>query len=194
VPAADELQAVRLPELVSTMRDAMTTLRYRWLDVRIGGPAATMRGQWRVLAIAVVLIFGCFFAIGRVSSSGGAAQLNATATEAPSSRPAIPNGLSGGPPTGGSVPSAIAPKPAPVAHRSSTARQSAPTPVVVSSLPAQSAGTQASPSAAETTPAATPAPVQTPAPATKQAPQTTSGGGSSGGSAGSGNGSFDSSE
>ncbi|HEX4483517.1 MAG TPA: hypothetical protein VH081_06985 [Solirubrobacteraceae bacterium] len=182
---------------MSTVRHAMTTLRYRWLDVRIGGPAATMRGQWRVLVVAIALIFACFFAIGRLTSSGAADAVSATATEAPSSRPAIPSGLSGGPPTAGAVPAAIVPKPRPTPRASTTAAQ-APTPVVVSSLPVQ-VSTQATPVVAPTTRASSPAPAE----ATKQAAPTSSGGssggaGRSGGSAPSsapsGNGSFDSSE
>jgi hypothetical protein len=154
-----------------------------------------MRGQWRVLVVAVLAIFACFFAIGRLSSPGRAVPAGATATEAPSSHPAIPSGLSGGPTAAGSVPAAIVPRPHPKPRVTASPSQAAPTPVVVDSFPAQ-ASTPAAPSVSQhVTPTSSPAPAS--AEATKPA---TSGGasGQSGGSASpsasSGNGSFDSSE
>jgi hypothetical protein len=198
VLAAGELETGGLPQRMTTVRHAMTTLRYRWFDVRIGGPAATMRGQWRVLVVAVVAIFACFFAIGRLSSPSRAVQASATATEAPSSHPAIPSGLSGGPTATGSVPAAIVPRPRPKPRVTARPGQAAPTPVVVTSFPAQ-ASTPAAPSVSQqVAPTSAPTPAQ--AEATKPAAPTSSGGASehSGGSASSsapsGNGSFDSSE
>jgi hypothetical protein len=101
---------------MSTVRAAVSSFRYHWLGVRIGGADATLRGQWPLLAVSLVVVFACFFAIGRLVHSGpGAAQVaGQTVQVRPSAQAAIPSGLSGGSPIAGSVPAAIAPKPQPV--------------------------------------------------------------------------------
>jgi trimeric autotransporter adhesin len=162
---------------MTAVRHAMSTLRYRWLDVRIGGPAATMRGQWRVVIGATLLVFGCFFAIGRLSSTSGSAQISATATEAPSSRPAVPAGLSGGPPTAGAVPTAIIARPTPAPSATKAAADASPTTTVVPSAVQPTTLTQSTPRAA---PVSSPTPANKPAPAsaTEQTSPKTGGTGS----------------
>ncbi|MHB8234407.1 MAG: hypothetical protein ACYDHT_07110 [Solirubrobacteraceae bacterium] len=94
------------------VRDALFNLRYRWFGVRIGGPGASMRGQWLALAVAVVVVFGCFYAVGRFLHTGGGSP-GAPSALAGAGPSAIPAGLSGGSPVAGAVPVAIAVKPRP---------------------------------------------------------------------------------
>jgi hypothetical protein len=98
---------------MSEMRQAIDEFRYRWLNVRIGGPDATLRGQWVVLSVSLLVVFACFFAVGRLRSGGGSTSPSAapSALVAPSGQPAVPTGLSGGSPIAGAVPVAIAVKP-----------------------------------------------------------------------------------
>ena len=55
---------------MSTVRNTLNVVRYDWLGVRIGGPGASMRGLWPVLIVALLVVFGCFFAIGRLFAGG----------------------------------------------------------------------------------------------------------------------------
>jgi hypothetical protein len=95
------------------VREALFNLRYQRLGVRIGGPEASMRGQWLALAAAIVVVFACFFAIGRFLHSGGGSGPAAPSALAGAGPSAIPAGLSGGSPVAGAVPVAIAVKPRP---------------------------------------------------------------------------------
>lgn len=92
------------------VREALYDLRYRWLDVRIGGAGATMSGQWLVLAAALVVVFACFFAIGRLFHTGTASPAAAPSAQVDAGGRAIPRALSGGSPAAGAVPVSIAVK------------------------------------------------------------------------------------
>jgi hypothetical protein len=108
---------------MSALRQAIDNVRYERLggrvserirrlgdrfDVRIGGPEATIEGHWAALIVSMIVVFACFFAIGRAMHTGGSAP-----GEAPSTRPAapgraeIPAALAGAPPTEGTIPTAI---------------------------------------------------------------------------------------
>jgi hypothetical protein len=63
------------------VREAFYSLRYRWPGERAGGPGAAMRGQWAVLTLSMLVVFGAFFAVGRLMHTGGSA---ATVAAAPS--------------------------------------------------------------------------------------------------------------
>jgi hypothetical protein len=148
----------------------MSSLRYRLagsrldrLAVQIGGPGASLRGQWPVLLVSLAAVFACFYALGSIVDRGSSARVVAPgALPAASVDAAIPHALSGGSPTAGAVPGAIAPAPAPSparagkpGQRAATLPQStlttvtetpAPTPVPQSSAAApQSARTEATP-------------------------------------------------
>jgi hypothetical protein len=97
---------------VSAVRRAVVNMRYESLGVRIGGPGASMKGQWPMVLLAAVVVFACFFAIGRLGSAGTSHSESSAALRAFSGRAAIPGGLRGDSPIAGSVPSAIAPQPA----------------------------------------------------------------------------------
>ena len=56
---------------MSTVRNTLNVVRYDWLGVRIGGPGASMRGLWPMLIVTLLVVFGCFFAIGRLLAGGG---------------------------------------------------------------------------------------------------------------------------
>jgi len=90
---------------MSTVRNTFNVVRYDWLGVRIGGPGASMRGLWPVLIVALLVVFGCFFAIGRLFAGGGSPLEGSSA--APVAHAAIPSGLQGGSPIAGKVPSSI---------------------------------------------------------------------------------------
>jgi hypothetical protein len=81
--------------------------------VRIGGPGASLRGQWPVLVVSMAAVFACFYAIGRVvDTDSSSTPVAAPSTlQAASVDAAIPHALSGGSPTAGAVPGAIAPAP-----------------------------------------------------------------------------------
>lgn len=97
---------------MSHLRHAAAELRYRRPGLRIGGPHATMRGHWLVASVSTLLVFGCFFAIGRLyNGGGGAAPAAAPSAQVTPGSGAVPTGLSGGSPTAGAVPVAIAIKP-----------------------------------------------------------------------------------
>lgn len=128
--AADELEPQPVPEPVNAVRRAVVNVRhvrrvrrvrYDWLGVRIGGPGASMKGQWPTVLLAAVVVFACFFVIGRLGSASTTHGEQSSAVRAFSRRAAIPGGLRGDSPIAGSVPSAIAPRPA----RSAVARAAA---------------------------------------------------------------------
>lgn len=101
-----------MSEPVSTVRRTLRNARHERLAVRIGGPDASMQGQWPTLLVAAVVVFACFFAIGRLGAGGASHGEPSSALRAFSGRAAIPGGLRGDSPISGSVPSAIAPRPA----------------------------------------------------------------------------------
>lgn len=111
MPAADELQAERVSELVSAVRQTIDAFRYRRIGPTIGGPEATLRGQWVALSLSLLVVFACFFAIGRLTRSGAPSVGASAALEGSSPRAAIPDELSGESPAGGSVPVAVVAKP-----------------------------------------------------------------------------------
>jgi hypothetical protein len=111
VPAADEPRADRLPAFVNEVRETLYNLRYRWLDVRVGGPDASMNGQWVVLSVAMVAVFACFFAIGRLGHGGGVSPAPAPSAQLSPAQSAVPIQLSGESPIAGAVPVAIAVRP-----------------------------------------------------------------------------------
>jgi hypothetical protein len=163
------------------VRDAMYNLRYQWLSVRIGGPGATLRGQGAVLSVSLLLVFGCFFAVGRLRHSGGAVPASApSALEAPDGQGAVPAGLSGGSPIAGAVPVAIAvkphPRPAPQPAVSEAALRAASPVQPAPGISATTGELSSSESQAATVPAAesvsAPAPVKpvAPTPSSARAP------------------------
>jgi hypothetical protein len=94
---------------MSTPRNSLDAVRYDWLGVRIGGPGASMSGSWPVLIVAILVVFGCFFAVGRLSGGSGSPKQGSSA--APVARAAVPGKLRGGTPIPAEVPSAIAEPP-----------------------------------------------------------------------------------
>lgn len=119
--APDEPEPEHLPQPMSTPRNSLDVVRYDWLGVRIGGPGASMRGLWPVLIVATLVVFGCFFAVGRLSAGGGSPKQGSSA--APVARAAVPGELRGGTPIPARVPSAIAepPRRSPAPARSAEA-------------------------------------------------------------------------
>jgi len=191
---------------MSSMRQAIDELRYRWVGVRIGGPDATMRGQWAVLSVSLVVVFACFFAIGRLRAGGSAASPAAapSALARPSGQPAIPTGLSGGSPIAGAVPVAIAvqPRRPAVAPQAKTELQTA-TPSQSLNGEASRSESTVSESQSSSAPAPEPEAASRPLPTKASAPSPTGGGSGSSGqrpatrssqSSGGGGASFDSSE
>jgi hypothetical protein len=186
---------------MSTPRDSLDVVRYDWLGVRIGGPGASMRGSWPVLIVAVLVVFGCFFAVGRLSAGGGSPKQGSSA--APVARAAVPGKLRGGTPIPAAVPSAIAQPPRRTASptkRTEAVRATAPFAVA--------GGTTTTTTSAGPPPEAAVAPKAVPTQASPQSSGggtrssgSSSGGGSAGAGAGAGRGggaagggSFDSSE
>jgi hypothetical protein len=108
---------------MSALRQAIDSVRYERLggrlgerirrlgdrfDVRIGGPEATIEGHWAALIVSMIVVFACFFAIGRAMHTGGSAPGEAPSTrQAAPGRVAIPAALAGAPPTEGTIPTAI---------------------------------------------------------------------------------------
>jgi hypothetical protein len=94
---------------MSALRQAIDNMRYERFGLRIGGPDATIEGYWVALIVSMIVVFACFFAIGRAMHPGGPSPGEAPSTrQAASGRPAIPAALEGGPPTEGAIPIAIA--------------------------------------------------------------------------------------
>lgn len=184
---------------MSTPRNSLDVVRYDWLGVRIGGPGASMRGSWPVLIVAIFVVFGCFFAVGRLATGSGSPKQGSSA--APVARAAVPGKLRGGTPIPAEVPSAIAEPPrrsAAPASRTEAVRPTAPFAVA--------GGTTTTTTSAGSPPEAAVAQEAVPTQASTQSSGggssssgSSSGGGSAGPGAGSGRaaagrGSFDSSE
>jgi hypothetical protein len=182
---------------VNTVRRAVETARYDWFSVRVGGPGASMRGQWPTVLIAAVLVFGCFFAIGRVGRASAPHGEASSALRAFSRQAAIPGALNGKSPIAGSVPSEIAGRPSlAVPVQAAPANGESRTLTSVQPFADNASHTLAPSVQTQTTPAVESAPVKTSAPSAAR-------GGSSGKPTGSGGaahqpsshgGSFDSSE
>jgi hypothetical protein len=96
---------------MNTVRRAVVNVRYEWLGVRIGGPGASVKGQWPALLAAALVVFACFFAIGRLSLPSAPRGETSSALRAFSKDAAIPGGLHGESPIAGTVPDAIAAQP-----------------------------------------------------------------------------------
>ncbi|HEY2719603.1 MAG TPA: hypothetical protein VGI52_08235 [Solirubrobacteraceae bacterium] len=174
---------------MNTVRDALNVVRYDWFGLRIGGRGASMRGLWPVLTVVSVLIFGGFFALGRMTTGGAPAP--ETSSSQRIAHAAIPGGLHGGSPVAGSVPNAITTPPVRRVRTPAVAE----TPAIQSGAGANS-GTSAPSvvSQPESAPAPTPVPAQASAPPTQSSGSGSAGQRSSGsGAGGSGGGSFDSS-
>jgi hypothetical protein len=186
---------------MSAVRRAFLDARYERLAVRIGGPDASMKGQWPTLLLAALVVFACFFAIGRIGAGGASHGEPSSALRAFSGRAAIPGGLRGDSPIAGSVPSAIAPRPARSAastgHSPSSEASAAAQP---QSLAENASGTSTPSPSTQVAPAVQPAPVKasapvaaSPQPSSSAGRPSSSGGGGAHPSSPSG-GSFDSSE
>jgi hypothetical protein len=206
-PDEPEPEPEPLSQPMSPPRNSLDVVRYDWLGVRIGGPGASMRGLWPVLIVATLVVFGCFFAVGRLSAGGGSPEQGSSAASV--ARAAVPGELRGGTPIPAKVPSAIAEQPrrSPAPARSAEAvRATAPftagggTTTITTSAGSQ---TEASPAQeAVPTQASTQAPGgSAPSSGSSSSPGSSSGGGSAGtgsragsGGAAAGGGSFDSSE
>ncbi len=170
---------------MNTMRDAINVVRYDWFGLRIGGRGASMRGLWPVLIVASVLIFGCFFVVGRMTAGGAPAAETSSSQRV--AHAAIPGGLHGGSPVAGGVPSAIVTPPVRRAPTQALAAETS-----ASEPPAATTSSANAPSVPQpkSSPVPTPVPAQASPPPTKSsgsASKPSSSGGSGGG------GSFDSS-
>ncbi len=185
---------------MSTLRNALGTLRNQRFHVRIGGPDATVRGQWLLLLGAMAVVFVCFFAIGRVQTGGSEAPgQTPAALQGSSARSAIPAGLSGESPISGKVPIAIveASRPALPAVSSRPARRaslSAPAPTRAFAPEPSHEEAPARSESASGTPAGEPESAPAPTTAKAGGGSSGSGGGATHRSKGAGGGSFDSSE
>jgi hypothetical protein len=95
---------------MNAMRNLRDSVRYERLGLqrlgaRIGGPGATIEGHWRTVIVSMILVFACFFAIGRASRVRDASHAAIPSTlQAASVRAGIPVGLAGGPLLGGAIP------------------------------------------------------------------------------------------
>jgi hypothetical protein len=172
-------------------------MRDRWPGERVaGGPGAAMRGQWAILSLSMLVVFGGSFAVGRLmhththtAAAAAAAAAAPAAPAAPSTQGApgpnvIPVGLSGGSPIAGAVPAAIVvrPRPRPTIRRASGERRRSATPA--GPFGSQTAGGEAP--APESQSATAPAPEATPAPSKVSAPPEHGSGPGQTGSAGGG--------
>ncbi len=165
-------QAEPVPELVSTLRRSLVTLRHRRLGPAIGGPEAAWSGHWTAIVLSSVLVFACFFTVGRVTRGGGSASGEATSGTpstlgAAAQGAAVPAELSGGSPVSASTPVAIAAKPRPRRARVSP-RPRVITPLLSASPPASSGSVRDARPATSTPVIA--APVRSGAPSTPTAP------------------------
>jgi hypothetical protein len=176
---------------VSPVRNTLNAVRYDWRGLRIGGGEASMSGLWPALIVLLLVVFACFFTIGRLFV-GDRSQSEASSA-APVVAAAIPSTLQGSSPIAGPVPSSVTrppprPKPVPVRHAQ------APRVASPSTLGAESS----SGTSLESAPAVEAAPTEASAPPSSSGGSGSSGGGSARGGAsggsGSGGGSFDTSE
>jgi hypothetical protein len=189
---------------MSALRQAIDHMRYERFRVRIGGPDATIEGYWVALIVSMIVVFACFFAIGRTIHTGGSSAGQAHSTrQAASGMAMIPTALAGSPPTEGAMPTAIAtaaarrlraqPKPRAISTGGALSA-SAPARSFTAESPRGTTTTESESSASTPAPASAPTPSPStvesgspsPAPAKSRAPSPA--GSSSGG------GSFDSSE
>jgi uncharacterized membrane protein YgcG len=201
---------------VSAVRQTIDAFRDRQIGPTIGGPGATLRGQWVAVALSLLAVFACFFALGRLTKSGAPSVGGASATPEGSSRAAIPDELSGSSPVAGSVPVAVVVKPR--SREPTRARAARPLPIEATgasdaaATPPRAAATPQRVPAVGSEPASTTTPTTPSAPSSgssgigsSPAPGTGGGSGSPGGSSGgagssgssaasSGSGSFDTSE
>jgi hypothetical protein len=173
---------------MNNVRHVMNNVRYERRGTQIRGASARARGHWPELAASVVLVFVCFFVIGRTIHSGGASQAETPATlQAASVTASVPEALSDASPAGGPIPIALARPASRRAHPQANAQPISVGTDLAASVPIRQSLTATAPQA--TPPAPQPqspsAPVATPAP-TPSRPSVHRG--SSGG------GSFDSSE
>lgn len=200
MPAPGEHPFEPLPEPVSTPDDSLDAVRYDWLGVRVGGPGATMQGSWPVLVAAMLVVFGCFFAIGLLSAGNGPSKQGSWA--APVTRAAVPGKLGGETPIPAGVPSAIAEpqrRSAAPARTTSAVRQAAP--FAGAGATTTTATSASSPVEAPVAQEAVPTERSTQSAGESHSAGSSSGGGSAGAAAGprpgraaAGGGSFDSSE
>jgi hypothetical protein len=192
----------RPSDLPGKLRFALTILRDRLPPLAPERPTAAASRRWLGGALVLGVAFGCFFALGRLTTSKSQPSASVGAQlEASSARARIPAELGGGSAAAGAVPVAILAKPRPQASRPPARPQpvQAPPSVAAAVTPAATVTPQAAaqPEPAQPTPAPTPEPAR-PAPAAAPAP-TATGKGTSGaaslphGSTG-GGGSFDTSE
>ncbi|HWG08889.1 MAG TPA: hypothetical protein VN672_07755 [Solirubrobacteraceae bacterium] len=177
---------------MSAVRNTLNAVRYDWRGLRIGGGEASMSGLWPALIVLLLVVFACFFAIGRLFV-GDSSQSEASSA-APVVKAAIPSALQGSSPIAGPVPSSVTeppprPKPVPVRHTQAPRAAS----------PSTLGGESSSGTSLESAPAVEAAPTEAPVPP----PSSSGGSGSSGGGSargggsggsGSGGGSFDTSE
>jgi uncharacterized membrane protein YgcG len=178
---------------MSTVRNTLNVVRYDWLGVRIGGPGASMRGLWPVLIVALLVVFGCFFAIGRLFAGGGSPLEGSSA--APVARAAIPSALHGGSPIAGEVPNSIAQPPPPRRAAPSRAAEAPPASASSQAFSGEALGPEASSATQpESAPAVQQSPAQAPEPSRASSGAGASGGKASAGGTSGGGGSFDSSE
>jgi hypothetical protein len=200
MPATDEHAFDPLPEPVSAPRDTLDAVHYDWLGVRVGGPGATMRGSWPVLIAAMLVVFGCFFLIGLLSTGNGSSKQSSSA--APVARAAVPGKLGGETPIPAGVPNAIAQPPrrsvAPP-RTTATVHQTTPFAGATTTTATSTGSPPEAPVAQEATP--TQHSTQSTGQSQSHSNEGSSGGGSTGASAGprpgraaGGGGSFDSSE
>ncbi|HTZ88425.1 MAG TPA: hypothetical protein VMB05_17300 [Solirubrobacteraceae bacterium] len=183
---------------MSAMRNTLNAVRYDWLGVRIGGPGASMQGLWPVLIVAMLVVFGCFFAVGRLTTS----ERTPRGSSALVKRAPIPGGLHGASPVAGQVPSAVAPpvpqrKPTPIGGTAVAGASTQTFTGEAQSAPSTTSVAPESSTTPESSAASEPAPTRA---STSPSSKAGGGGGASSASEGSGGhatpsgGSFDSSE
>jgi hypothetical protein len=200
VSAADELGAGCLSDVMNSVRQAMSNVREEARVIGLGSARLRVERHWLALAAAMLVVFACFFAIGRARHSSSTPGGEPPSTlQAASVKVAIPIALGSAPPIEvNATLEAIA-----AANRRASAPPSAPSISIrralqpaPSSLQAAAAGTPSSSSSEQSPSPSSSEPVQSesapveeaPAPSSPPAP---SGAGHSGSSAGGG--SFDSS-
>lgn len=183
---------------MSTVRHTLNVVRHDWLGVRTGDPGTSMRGRWPVLIVALLIVFGCFFAIGRLLSGDGSPREGSSvapvAQAAPVAHAAIPSGLQGGSPITGEVPSSIAEPP-----RQRRAKQAGGAGVPRATAPSQAFASETTSAEASSGTRSESAPTKAPEPSRASTGTGSSGGKHSaararGGAASGSGGSFDSSE
>jgi hypothetical protein len=197
--APDQLRAGRLPDVMNSMRETMSNVREEARLFGLSPASLRVERHWLALAAAMLLVFACFFAIGRARHSAGGPGGEPPATlQAASVKVAIPTALGSAPPIQANAAlEAIA-----AASRRASAAPSAPSISIrralqpaPSSLQAAAAGTPSSSSSEEpSSSSGSSEPVHSePAPAEEAPAPSPPARGAGGGSGSSGGGSFDSS-